>query len=84
MEQNIINGEEVVGYTVAEFIEATRPDGQGHIYLDDQPIAAFEEVLCDCCNAEIVQPQDEPEALEVFALMDRAWCRECFARWALT
>jgi len=84
MEQNIIKGEEVKGYTVEEFIRATRPDGQGHIYLDGQLIASFEEVLCDFCNARIDQPQVAPRALMVFSLMDRAWCRECFTRWALS
>ena len=77
-----IKGEEVSKYTVAEFIRATRPDGKGHIYLDGDEIAEFEEVICDCCNAEIIQPEDKPDELVVFCLPGVAWCKECFERWA--
>lgn len=77
-----IKGEEVIEYTVQEFIAATRPDGLGHIYFNEEHIAAFEEVICDCCNAEIVQPEDRPDEPTVFAIPGAAWCRECFERWA--
>lgn len=77
-----VKGEEVAKYTVPEFIAATRPDGFGHIYFNEEEIAAFAEVICDCCNAEIVQPEDSPEELTVFAIPGAAWCRECFERWA--
>ena len=76
-----VKGEEVIKYTVAEFIKATRPDGLGHIYFNEEHIAAFEEVICDCCNADIVQPEDMPEAPAVFAIPGAAWCQECFQRW---
>jgi hypothetical protein len=82
MEQYIIKGEEVSSYTVEEFIRETRPDGFGHIYFNGEHIAAFEEIICDCCNANIVQPLDKPGELTVFAIPGAAWCRECFERWA--
>ena len=81
MERTYEKGEEVNIYTLDEFIKATRPDWFGHIYLDDVAIAAFEDVLCDCCNAEITQPEDEPHKHVVFCLLDRAWCKKCFERW---
>jgi len=81
MEKLNIKGEEVSKYTVAEFIRATRPDGKGHIYLDGDEIAEFEEVLCDCCNAEIIQSEDKPDELVVFCLPGVAWCKECFEGW---
>ena len=82
MEKTIVKDEEVIKYTVDEFIRATRPDGKGHIYLDGKEIAAFEEVLCDLCNAEIIQPEDNPDEPVVFCLPGVAWCRACFERWA--
>ena len=82
MEQKIIKGEKVISYTVEEFIRETRPDGFGHIYFNEELIASFEEVICDCCNANIVQPEDRPEEATVFAIPGAAWCRECFERWA--
>jgi hypothetical protein len=81
VEQRVLRGEEVTAYTVEEFIRATRPDGLGHIYFNDEHIAAFEEVICDCCNAEIEQPEDNPEALAVFAIPCAAWCKRCFEEW---
>lgn len=77
-----VKGEQVMKYTVEEFIKATRPDGLGHIYFNDEHIAAFEEVICDSCNADINQPEDKPEEPTVFAIPGAAWCRECFERWA--
>ena len=73
--------EETVGYTLAEFVKATRPDGKGYIYLDGAKIAEFEEVVCDSCNADIVQPEDQPDKQVVFVYADRAWCEECFEQW---
>lgn len=81
MERQIIKGEEAYSYTVEEFIRATRPDGLGHIYFNGEHIAAFEEVVCDSCNAEIIQPEDATEELVVHVWADRAWCQECFERW---
>ena len=83
MGKAIVKDEEVIKYTVKEFIRATRPDGKGHIYLDGKEIAAFEEVLCDCCNMEIIQPEDKPDELVVFCLPSVAWCGNCFERWAI-
>lgn len=82
MEQTKIKEEEVISYTVAEFIEAYRPDGKGYICLDGKPIAAFEEILCDSCNAEITQPESEPLKPVVHVLANMAWCAECLERWA--
>ena len=82
MEKTTIKGDEVVKYTVEEFIRATRPDGLGHIYFNGEHIAAFEEVICDACNANLVQPEDKPEEFVVFSLLDRAWCKKCFEEWA--
>ncbi|MEI6166658.1 MAG: hypothetical protein WCS52_05645 [bacterium] len=73
--------EEVVSYTVDEFIKATRPDGFGYMYLNGKEIAAFIEVLCDACNAEITQPKSEPEAKLVHVFANRAWCSDCVDRW---
>jgi uncharacterized protein with PIN domain len=82
MKQTKIKEEEVTSYTVAEFIETTRPDGKGYILLDGEPIAAFEEVICDSCNAEITQPEAEPRKPVVHVMANMAWCAECLARWA--
>lgn len=81
MEKQTIKGEEVASYTVAEFIKGTRPDGMGHIYFDGEEIAAFDEVICDLCNKDIVQPADKPEELVVHEFAGMAWCGECFERW---
>ncbi len=81
MERIIEKGEEVIMYTVDEFIRATRPDGKGYIYLDGEKIAEFEEVICDCCNADIIQPEDQPDELMVFCIPGMAWCRKCFEDW---
>ena len=83
MERKIMKEEEVVSYTVAEFTMATRPDGKGYIFLDGEKIAEFEEVICDCCNAEIVQPEDDPEKLVVHVIANNAWCDKCLENWAL-
>ena len=80
--REVIKTEEVTKYTVAEFIKATRPDGLGHIYFNEEHIATFEEVICDSCNADIVQPEDNPDEPTVFAIPGAAWCRDCFERWA--
>ena len=82
MEKQTIKGEEVVSYTVEEFIKATRPDGLGHIYVDGIHCGGMREVLCDCCNAEIVQPENEPQRLMVHVLANNAWCGRCFFEWA--
>lgn len=81
MEQTIENGELVSAYTVQDFVRTTRPDGYGYIYLDDEEIARFEEVLCDNCNAHITQPVDDDQKQVVFCLLDRALCTQCFERW---
>ena len=81
MERQMIKGEEAYSYTVEEFIRATRPDGLGHIYFNGEHICAFEEVVCDSCNAQITQPEDEPGRLVTHVWADRAWCQECFERW---
>lgn len=76
-----VKGEEVESYTLAEFISATRPDGKGYIFFNEEKIAEFEEVLCDCCNAQIVQPDNEPDKLVVHVLANNAWCTRCFTEW---
>ena len=81
VERQMIRDEEVIKYTVEEFITATRPDGLGHIYFNGEHIAAFEEVICDCCNADIVQPENSPGELVVFCIPGAAWCKDCFERW---
>ena len=81
MEETNIKGEEVIMYTVDEFISATRPDGLGHIYVDGVDCGGMSEVLCDCCNANILQPEEKPDALLVFSIPGAAWCTECFERW---
>jgi hypothetical protein len=78
----IIKGEEIACYTVEEFIKSTRPDGLGHIWFNDELIASFEEVLCDCCNTPLVQPKERPDELMVFAIPGAAWCRQCLEEWA--
>ena len=82
MEQIVIKEVEVVRYTIEEFIRATRADGLGHIYVDGVDCGGMREVLCDCCGEQIVQPEDNPGKLVVFLLLNRAWCRDCFLRWA--
>ena len=79
--QQLPQGEDVTMYTLDEFIRATRPDGLGHIYVDGMDCGGMSEVLCDCCNAEIFQPEDEHQALVVFCIPGAAWCKDCFERW---
>ena len=67
-------------YTLREFIEAYRPDGLGHIVLDfgdEVTDIPFTEVICDICNAEITQPDDEPDRKVVFVLDTDALCENC-------
>ena len=79
--QEMFRDEEVTLYTLEEFIRATRPDGLGHIYVDGMDCGGMSEVLCDCCNAELFQPEDNPEELVVFCIPGAAWCKGCFERW---
>ena len=83
MEKQIIQKEEAYSYTVKEFIRATRPDGFGHIYVDGLDCGGMSEVLCDSCNKEILQPEDEPGKLVVHLWENMAWCQECFERWVV-
>jgi hypothetical protein len=81
METTMVKGEEAYSYTVEEFIRATRPDGLGHVYVDDIHCGAFREVLCDCCGDEIVQPEDNAQETVVFTIPGFAWCKKCFGWW---
>jgi hypothetical protein len=81
MERIMVKGEEACSYTVEEFIKATRPDGFGHLYFNGEHICAYTDILCDACNKELVQPEDDPEKLVIHVWADRAWCQECFERW---
>ena len=66
-------------YTLKEFIQKFRPDGKGHIWFNEEHIAEFEEVLCDSCNKQIMQPENEPDKKVVFMPDDaHAWCEDCF------
>ena len=72
-----------VGYTVAEFIAAFRPDGMGHIVVEcDGEVTdiAFDEILCDLCNRQISQPEEDPFRRVVFVLDDFALCEQCKER----
>ena len=79
--QDMFRGEEVTQYTLEEFISATRPDGLGHIYVDGMDCGGMSEVLCDCCNTNIIQPENSPAELVVFCIPGAAWCKDCFERW---
>ncbi|MFA5858422.1 MAG: hypothetical protein WC955_05095 [Elusimicrobiota bacterium] len=69
-------------YTLKEFITKTRPDGKGYIMLDGELIAEFTEVVCDSCNAEITQPENEPDKKVVFMPDEyHAWCEDCFSKY---
>lgn len=63
-------------YTLAEFIKEIRPDGLGHIIVEDTDIP-FEEVICDFCNDEIRQPDEEPAKKVVFVEDNWAACDKC-------
>ena len=65
------------GYTLKEFIKLYRPDGKGHIVVEDADIA-FDEVVCDSCNALITQPEDEPDRKVIY--VDEGWgvCENCY------
>ena len=66
-------------YTLKEFVNRFRPEGKGFIAFNEEIIAEFTEVLCDSCNIEIVQPEDEPDKKVVFMPDEyHAWCEDCF------
>ena len=74
-----------MAFSVAEFIGAFRPDGLGHIRMEDEEgeevfDIPFEEVVCDICNCEMVQPEDDPLKKVVFVLDGYALCEECRER----
>lgn len=79
----LANGEDVLHYTLEEFIKTTRPDGLGHIIISDMNIdepptdITFDGVVCDFCNAEIVQTAD-PEDEVVHVVGSYAMCDACF------
>ena len=64
------------GYTLKGFIKVYRPDGRGHIVIEDVDIA-FDEVVCDICNDLIAQPKDEPNKVVIY--VDEGWgiCPKC-------
>jgi hypothetical protein len=69
-------------FTIEEFIRAFRPDGLGHIRMEDGEgkevfDVTFEEIVCDRCNCELVQPEDEPFKKVVFVLDGYALCEDC-------
>ena len=69
-------------FTIEEFIRAFRPDGLGHIRMEDGEgkevfNVTFEEIVCDLCNCELVQPEDEPFKKVVFVLDGYALCEDC-------
>jgi len=69
-------------FTAKEFIRAFRPDGKGHITIEDGAGSevsdvSFDEIVCDLCNAELIQPKDEPNKKIVFVLDGYALCHEC-------
>ena len=71
-----------MAFTTEEFIRAFRPDGFGHIGMQDGEGKGvfdipFEEIICDVCNGEIVQPEDEPLKKVVFVLDGYALCEDC-------
>lgn len=63
-------------YEVQDFIRATRPDGKGHIIIQDgegniTDNIAFKEVICDRCNKELKGDDI------VYADESGAYCEEC-------
>ena len=69
-------------FTIKEFIRAFRPDGLGHIRMEDgegneQFDVAFNEIVCDICNCEIIRPEAEPLKKVVFVLDGYALCESC-------
>lgn len=75
---------EVQAYTLEDFIRSFRPDGLGHIIIEDfEGIAsgiAFEEVVCDLCNVEIVQPEEKPFKPVIFLTDGCGLCEDCMQR----
>jgi len=74
---------EIQGYTVPEFIATFRADGLGHIVVEvgeDVTDISFPEILCDLCNDEITQPEEEPFQKVVFVLDGYALCECCHRR----
>ena len=68
--------------TTEEFIRAFRPDGLGHIRMEDDDgtelfDVAFDEIICDICNCQMVQPEEEPLKKVVFVLDGYALCEDC-------
>jgi len=67
----------IKSYTVNEFVKEFRPDGKGHIKFEDGTDIAFDEIVCDLCNAELTQPKDKPNEKVVFVLDSYGMCKEC-------
>ena len=61
-------------YTLKKFIKEFRSeDGLGHISMSNEKGETewdipFSEVICDICNAEITQPEKEPDKKVVFVV----------------
>jgi hypothetical protein len=67
------------GLTVSEFRKYYRKDknGKGHISFDGANDILFDEIVCDICNAEILQPEGEPDKKVVFVDEKNAYCERC-------
>lgn len=64
-------------YTLKEFIKAFREDGYGHIVIDNKEDIKFKEVICDICNHEILEDEENNLKKVVFVLDSYALCEKC-------
>lgn len=64
-------------YTLKEFIKEIRGDKPGYIKVFDNDPIYFNEVICDICNVEITQDENDLNKKVVFVLDTYALCQDC-------
>ena len=67
----------IISYTMKEFLNIYRRDGYGYIKVADYEPIKFKEVICDICNYEILEDNNNKNKKVVFILDDYALCEKC-------
>lgn len=78
MNTEVVGDETFELMTVDEFKKKYRPDGVGRMFINGELFAEIPEIICDFCNAEIKQPEGEPDKQVVICFPGYAICETCF------